>query len=1525
MNLAQARSKLPELNGLDDQSAFELIHQNYYPGWDKAYLAQQLGYQPPAPEPKPAGVLRTAGDVGIKLAQGVVDLGASAVGLGSLATGGLLGQGMRAIGYDPKTTNAMLGEYLSESQKASDDKVQQADGFMNTLAAAANNPRAILGSVAESAPGMLAGMGVTSAVARGIAAKAALATVEGAAASAAELAAGRSAAHATQGALGTAAGKTAASDAVEAAGAKLLGLGAATEGAQSAGQIADDAQAAGRAWSDYALPAVAAGTITAGIGYGAGRLMGDSATQLATGARSTGVKGNMAARLGKEAFSEGVLEEMPQSAQEQVFTNIAQGEADNGKGVGNAAATGLLVGGAMGAGMGVMQPHHASPTHDSMHEPIHEPRPEPVQLQDSGPLSQAANAGQAAAAAIQAQATPATPSAAPATNTQAPLSLAQIDARMAELVAIGHGKKAQKTWDADGNLVKQPAIAPRRLTQQETAEYHALEQARADRTAIPPEQQAEYEALLSDEKTAQEQKSQQAKQAAAAERAAQEEAQLNAMLAEEAAQRDAQARQAELEAQQQAAQQAQITNAIVEHDNRQRAEANRAALRSAVLNDQTIAPERKKPAFLAALRCDGYINPQLTPDDHHEIDLATTPVKGLPNELVDAVPERKEAPKPDARAPNLKAVDDAIAAGMRLRTSNGAVLHKKGSSKIFRLNQEQKAYYLKQMAKPAAVEVAEPQLENAPQADLSQTDGQAQVEAANEEPFEPEQAPAEPPQAPLAQPDSVITIPHDIDHDWHMPDDIKTRGHSQDGWQWVGQNLNGHDLFEKDGQRRVIEGDTAITESSNKPEAHRVVEFRTQDEVRAEREALNLPVPAPQANNSDTTSTLHDTVGATNEAEAPPNPTTISTEPNDSTEQGTSHDNRHHQHRSPDSAGAQPLGELATTRNQGVEGAEDLQSDHASQGDTGASPDTGTDADPARPGPRSGRDRAAPIHPAATGGRALRPETEVGARHGRRNGREGSALAGDGGRTVGDGSALGTRGHGRTGGGQRAAETGNGRTAGETERISPAQVSGASEVAATPNIPATNFRISDLLRLGQGGEVAKFNDNLAAIRTLRAIEAENRRASPAEQAILARYVGWGGLANAFPSPESGQFKSGWEQRGPELAQLINPKEYAQARRSTLDAHYTSQTVVTAMWQATQRMGFSGGLALESSVGTGNFIGLLPDTLRGHTRFVGVELDSLTARIAQLLYPQETILNSGLQKVPLADAAFDLAIGNPPFGEQSLRFQFKPELSGQSIHNQFFLAAIDAVKPGGLLVQVVSRYLLDRKDASARRMLAKKARLLGAIRLPDTAFRENARTHVVTDIVFLQRLTPAEEADMQEAFHPSPLKERVARIDGENPAPMASVPEWVETTAIADPLGGEAIEVNRYFAANPHMIMGVLERSGSMQYKNDVTVRLDKGHNLAEMLNQAMTHLPQSVMATTPDAIAASLARHQSMSDSLRMALAGHEAGSIQLEPGNVLVQVFERETPEGGHELARRVLTPSSPWSDRLFQDAAGQ
>lgn len=569
--------------------------------------------------------------------------------------------------------------------------------------------------------------------------------------------------------------------------------------------------------------------------------------------------------------------------------------------------------------------------------------------------------------------------------------------------------------------------------------------------------------------------------------------------------------------------------------------------------------------------------------------------------------------------------------------------------------------------------------------------------------------------------------------------------------------------------------------------------------------------------------------------------------------------------------GTGPLDEVAPEQGGGTESVGDAGRDAAGGGDRGAEDDPGPDGAGVS-APRGGRGGAqGPRAPKAGGGR----------------GRRGLGAKGTG----GSGSSVSQRDEG---------------------------------AVAAPNIPATNYRITEDVRLGEGGEGEKFRDNLAAIRILKDLEREQRRATADEQRALARYVGWGGLKNAF-SDDEGNFKSDWEARGKDLADLLTPAELKAARRSTRNAHYTSKTIVDAMWQAVRRLGFRGGMALESSMGTGNFLGLVPDEIAGQTHFVGVEYDSLTSRIARALYPQSTVLHTGFHKLPLPDGEFDLNIGNPPFGSESLRFQYNPGVTGKSIHNQFFLAGMDTLRPGGIQAMVVSRYMLDTQDRGTRFEMAKKARLLGAVRLPDTAFKENARTEVVTDILFFQKFTADEAAAMKkiiDAANSSPLKDQTK--ERERQALAGQMPEWIDTEEVRDPLGGDPIRVNAYFARRPTMMMGTLERSGKMRQAEDVTVRLEKGADLAAMLKRALDTLPKGVMTQTPDALAQAAERFKTMSDALGIAVSGLEPGGIVLE-GDTLSQVVERETPSGEYEMSKRTLSPEAPWSPNLYLDERGR
>ena len=277
--------------------------------------------------------------------------------------------------------------------------------------------------------------------------------------------------------------------------------------------------------------------------------------------------------------------------------------------------------------------------------------------------------------------------------------------------------------------------------------------------------------------------------------------------------------------------------------------------------------------------------------------------------------------------------------------------------------------------------------------------------------------------------------------------------------------------------------------------------------------------------------------------------------------------------------------------------------------------------------------------------------------------------------------------------------------------------------------PAGNFHITDE-HLGEGGAKQKYARNIEAIKTLFRLEEEHRGASAEEQEVLAQYVGWGGLADAF-DPN----KSGWAKEYAELKGLLSEDEYAAARGSVLNAHYTSPTVIRAIYDAVERMGFKSGNILEPSMGVGNFFGMLPDTMQD-SRLYGVELDSITGRIAQKLYPQADITVAGFETTDRRDF-YDLAVGNVPFGNYKVADKAYNKF-GFSIHNYFFAKAIDQVRPGGIVAFVTSRYTMDSKDSTARKHIAERADLLGAIRLPNNAFKANAGTEVVSDIIFLQK-------------------------------------------------------------------------------------------------------------------------------------------------------------------------------------------
>ena len=353
---------------------------------------------------------------------------------------------------------------------------------------------------------------------------------------------------------------------------------------------------------------------------------------------------------------------------------------------------------------------------------------------------------------------------------------------------------------------------------------------------------------------------------------------------------------------------------------------------------------------------------------------------------------------------------------------------------------------------------------------------------------------------------------------------------------------------------------------------------------------------------------------------------------------------------------------------------------------------------------------------------------------------------------------------------------------------------------------AENFRITDDA-LGVGGAKAKFRANMAAIHLLQELEFEGLQASPEQQEILSRYVGWGGLADAF-DPD----KAGWRVEYEELKGVLTPEEYAAARASTLNAHYTSPTVIRAIYDAVENMGFQTGNILEPSMGVGNFFGMLPESMKS-SRLYGVELDSITGRIAKQLYPKADITVAGFETTDRKDF-FDLAVGNVPFGQYQVSDRAFDKL-GFSIHNYFFAKALDQVRLGGVVAFVTSRYTMDAKDSAARKYIAQRADFLGAIRLPNNAFKANAGTDVVSDIIFLQK------------------RDRPIEIE----------PDWVHTGIWRNPeANADGFAINQYFIDHPEMVLG-RQTSESTQYgRQDFTVAPIEGADLAEQLSGAIRNI-----------------------------------------------------------------------------------
>jgi len=472
------------------------------------------------------------------------------------------------------------------------------------------------------------------------------------------------------------------------------------------------------------------------------------------------------------------------------------------------------------------------------------------------------------------------------------------------------------------------------------------------------------------------------------------------------------------------------------------------------------------------------------------------------------------------------------------------------------------------------------------------------------------------------------------------------------------------------------------------------------------------------------------------------------------------------------------------------------------------------------------------------------------------------------------------------------AELGDVRETGRPERtqdnkLGNAEPSGSTErsgLTPTPGeiTPKQNYTITDADNLGKGSQAQKFADNVAAIKLIKKLQEEGRQATPEEQAVLVRYVGWGGIKTAFPD-ETGKFNKGWEKKGQLLKDLLSKEEWDAAYSTILDAHYTSQAVINSMYEIVDRLGFKGGNVLEPSMGTGNFFGLMPLSMRNDSALTGVEFDNITGAIAKQLYPNTHIMAPmGFEDARFADNFFDLTIGNPPFGNRPIPYGTSKHLKGFTIHNYFFAKSLDKLRPGGIQAMVVSRWFLDKKDASQREYLAHRANFIGAIRLPNTAFQENALTEVTTDIVIFQKLP-------EEAYG-------------------SADKSWTKTGMVQDPLGGEDIEISQYFIDNPVMMLGRMERSGKMVTGMEPTLAYIDGSDINAMMQDAINQLPQNIYGETGTV----LPTYELTRESVEPAPEGYNIGSYIVEDGKLK---HIEESPDGSQVSVE--LTPETQWTEK--------
>lgn len=1499
--------------------------------------ARQAGYTgPEILEFLTKGENRTWGEFGkdmaVKAGQGVIGLGQSVVGLGSIVSGGLVGKAMQGIGYEPKQATEMLGAMSSEKQKRMEQDIQRSgdgkgfiDGFVDTIGTVAQNPSSIPGFVVESLPSMLAADGGARALAERIYSRAA--TAAAAAGPEAAAAAGRAA--------------------VEAATGSLKWAAASGEGALTGGQIADQAREAGRTWEQYVLPALAGGAGTAVIGRAAGSIpgLGDAETAAFTGATKAAATGNRLVRAGKGALQEGVLEELPQSVQEQAWSNIAQGKPFD-EGLGPAAAQGLIAGSALGMGMGSIskaappeqraaEQHEAETAKivtdigsaETVDQAIAAAATETPLFFDKFAAQEELNRAAAAPETIGGQGSqdaipfdywnadrPALP--APDMETGRPIMVNDGDPDLTRPERFGDretainavqaqrervqtdlemGKQTPRgpiTLDENGKIVEAPQELRSLLLATPTINRPAI----AEAAAADP---AKVSAIATDATLTRAEKT---KLIGEIVEAVKQEKAATAVVPSKPAESAGTPKGLEVEFDGKRYPVASIQEASEKWTQfRQQSDAGVSDVGNGV-------PVFENGKQVARISYNGRMW------DMADNEIGANQAKGGENSGLSSLPATEKA-----RLPSANSIQNSEQAPSTGHFSAGEQAFKEGKPRTL------PTYFTKASGKNAkewyrgwdAANVAAITPVTGKQPETvggqgSPVDGESKQTSVilNEQPKAEHEVNGvyrdgskwKKIYRPVRRNDGAFMLTRELSDD----DGVRIEYFGQDGEWHKGRpsktvvsgvsQVGGAETFTSESAALDIAKDDAGPSATGQepaattaeldgdgqqdelPPEMRAYEAKAEAEEKARAEAAKKPAKSAEQMRAEADlmaglADLADIFGKNTklnmmEPEQEQKLLPILTKVFDAAFR-LGHIKFKQAAKfvldtiraklGADIADALTLEHLQGAyigmsgryKAQGAEGIAavsgvtdkaDIEKSAGEAQNDGTAKEAARDEQDDQPavGTRDTRTGSSPGRKRGARPQQSSPQLDFGnlgagesenvgtPESGQTRGTAGESAAGpDVGPAAGS-AGIGNAGNGRPGAGRSGNSDAGTRGGGRRPAAGPR--SDAPDNRVTPESPAApppgDFVIADPLKIVGGGQVARFEKNKTAIELRNRLVEEGRKPTPEEQATLAGYTGWGSFGQDLfqgtwekPAP-----KAGWEKRDQWLRDNLGQNEWEGMQRSIINAHYTDPPTVMAMWDMVKRAGFKGGRVLEPSIGIGNFFGMMPVELSGRSQRAGIELDPMTGSMAQMLYPSANIQIKGYEASTTPDNFYDLVIGNWPFSEISPADRRYNRLS-PTLHDYFFLKAIDQTKPGGLIVGITTKGTMDKKGVGARMEMARKAELIAAFRLPSGAFEEYAGTAVVTDIIILRKR--------------------------DEPKGMVDKEGWIDVNDHPTKEGTQ-VPVNEYFHKNPSHVIGEIDFGhGTTTFRPGLIVR--RPADMMEQLRRIVDLVPENVFTAAAPA------------------------------------------------------------------------